>query len=279
MKKKGVSKEAQKKYDEFINEIPALLAALAGILRRDAMDFSLETVDAVENFYRDYISQKKKIFGKRLKIDADPERLRKMICAFIGEAMIQNAGGRWVLNDIEGDPTFETPVVDYINPDDPLPCLSPQEQIDRLVRKEPGIWRSVIEYAMNPDVLINNLGAKYIKSKHKKNGNWDRAELYFDGAEIDENAASRHIYFVLRWLHEKGLLKKSGSEWLETESDLDVGIYRDDVKKEAHAFLDGYYRRWYEENFIINFQIDPDMEFQGSEGLDELWEEFQRNKK
>jgi len=103
---------------------------------------------------------------------------------------------------------------------------------------------------------------------------WDRAEWYYDGEDIEFEAASRHIYFVLEWLDSKDLLTDTGRAWLLDREDLDVGLYREDVSPEAARFLDRYYKEWFEEQAIINFQIDTDMEFDGDEGLGELWSKF-----
>lgn len=107
---------------------------------------------------------------------------------------------------------------------------------------------------------------------------FDKAEWYYDGETIDENAASRHLYFVLRWLNGKGLLADSGKAWLSIEPTADVSLNSDDVTSEGADFLRSYYKRWYAEKAIINFQIDPDMEFSGSEGLDEYWAEFKKSR-
>jgi len=103
---------------------------------------------------------------------------------------------------------------------------------------------------------------------------WDKASLYYDGVEIDETGATRHIYFVLKWLQSHNLLQASGKLWLEDSDDVEVGLYREDVIEEAALFLDRYYREWYDGHGIINFQIDPDLEFKGDEGLEEYWEKF-----
>jgi hypothetical protein len=103
---------------------------------------------------------------------------------------------------------------------------------------------------------------------------WDKAALYYDGAEVDVAAATRHIYFVLNWLASQDLLTDSGKIWLNTRDDLEVGLFREDVVEEAAAFLDQYYGEWFDDRGIINFQIDTDLELDGDEGLGEYWKRF-----
>ena len=105
---------------------------------------------------------------------------------------------------------------------------------------------------------------------------WDRAEWYYDGEEVDFESASRHIFFVLEWLNAKDLLNESGRAWLDNREDLDVGLYREDMSGEAARFLDRHYKDWFEDQAIINYQIDPDLEFDGDEGLGALWGAFKR---
>ncbi|MFH2006740.1 MAG: hypothetical protein ABI333_09160 [bacterium] len=106
---------------------------------------------------------------------------------------------------------------------------------------------------------------------------WDRAEWYYDGEDVEFEAASRHIYFVLEWLDSQDLLNDQGRAWLLDREDLDVGLYREDVTPEAARFLDRHYKEWFEEQGIVNFQIDPELEFDGDEGLGEIWTEFQKS--
>ncbi len=107
---------------------------------------------------------------------------------------------------------------------------------------------------------------------------WDKARWYYDGDSLSLEDASRHIYFVLRWLAEKGLLKKSGQQWLgERELNLEVSLVRNDVTKQGTQFLDAYYETWLDE-VGVNMQMDP--KCGDEEGrLDRYWEKFQAERR
>lgn len=114
------------------------------------------------------------------------------------------------------------------------------------------------------------LKAIFNKMPEKKNV-WDKAKWYYDGVSVTKKSAIRHIYFVLKWLKEKQLLTEEGLEWYKVKNNLDIGLYRSMVNEQAADFLDKCYTKWYENESIANFQIDPNLKFTEDENLNRYW--------
>lgn len=132
----------------------------------------------------------------------------------------------------------------------------------------------VAERELNPKSKFDHDLLKNWKSKEV----WDKAEWYLDGGTTTVKGATQHIYFVLKWLKSKELLTQEGMEVLAGKNDPDVALYRDLLTPEGANFLDRYYKLWYENEGIINFQIDPSVRFEKDEKLGEYWDHFQENK-
>ncbi len=112
------------------------------------------------------------------------------------------------------------------------------------------------------------------EKEYTKNEVWDKAKWYYDGITVTKKSATRPIYFVLKWLKEKNLLTEEGLEWYKEKNNIDIGLYRSMVTAQAADFLDRCYKEWYEQEGIVNFQLDPDLQFVGDEQLNTYWEAY-----
>jgi len=119
---------------------------------------------------------------------------------------------------------------------------------------------------------------KELLKNWKRTEVWDKAEWYYDGGGTTIKGATQHIYFVLKWLKGKKLLTEEGLATYADKNNLDVALWRGAVTPEAADFLDRYYQLWYENECIINFQIDPSLKFEDDENLEEYWEHFLSNR-
>jgi hypothetical protein len=135
-----------------------------------------------------------------------------------------------------------------------------------------GEW--VADSVVNPKSIFD---PKLLK-KSKRQDVWDKASWYYDGDATTIKGATQHIYFVLKWLKGKDLLTKDGIDIYGEKNNLGVGLWRGAVVDEAADFLDRYYKLWYENEGIINFQIDPSLKFDNNENLEEYWEHFLKNR-
>ena len=127
---------------------------------------------------------------------------------------------------------------------------------------------------VNPKSKFDHDLLKNWKSKEV----WDLAEDHYETGGTTKKGATQHIYFVLKWLKGKDLLTAEGLAVFADKNNLEVGLWRDLVNAEGAGFLDRYYKLWYENEGIINFQIDPSLKFDRDENLDEYWEHYQVNK-
>jgi hypothetical protein len=116
-----------------------------------------------------------------------------------------------------------------------------------------------------------------LQKKVEKKDTWDKAEWAYDDFSINKKGATRHFYFVLKWLKEKDLLTENGISMYNDKNNLGVGLYRSLVKEQAADFLDRCYDAWYEVEGIANYQIDPSIKFEGELNLGKYWDEYLMN--
>ncbi|MFT5779208.1 MAG: hypothetical protein ACI837_002165 [Crocinitomicaceae bacterium] len=135
-----------------------------------------------------------------------------------------------------------------------------------------GEW--VADRVVNPRSKFDN----DLLKNWKREDVWDKADWYYDGAGTTIKGATQHIYFVLKWLKKKELLTSDGLSMYAEKNNLDVSLWRGAVLEEAADFLDRYYKLWYENECIINFQIDPSTKFVGDENLEEYWVHYMNNR-
>lgn len=138
MKKQKMNNAIISDYEGFIREIPDLLKRLTATSRIE-MNFTLENIGKMEEYYRSIASGKRDLPGEMAV-----EEFETMIKAFIGEAVIRNAAGQWVLNNAPGDSTYGTAVISYIC--DNFPRVSPREQMNRVNDEPPGVWVDLVSY-------------------------------------------------------------------------------------------------------------------------------------
>jgi hypothetical protein len=194
-----------------------------------------------------------------------------------------NENGKWGLIGLAGD-IIKEPCFDYIDHFDTY-----EGDLSQLVER--GLTRAVNG---TEEYYINRTGKIIAEKKRKTNSSvsqedffktlfekksekkevWDKAEWYYDGISVTKKSATRHIYFVLKWLKNKELLTEEGLEWNKDKNNVDIGLYRSMVTEQAADFLDRCYKEWYENESIVNFQIDPDLKFSEDEQLNIYWLEY-----
>lgn len=121
--------------------------------------------------------------------------------------------------------------------------------------------------------------AEQLTRKVKQEDTWDKAKWAYDGFTITKKGAIKPIYFVLKWLKGKDLLTNEGLECYKDKNNLEIGLHRFMVKEEGADFLDRYYKLWFDNEGIANFQLDPSTKFEGDEGLNGYWNFYINNKK
>ncbi len=137
-------------YEEFLVEIPMLLEDLQELLKKSRhyknvkVGFDDETLDRIESFYLAVLSGKE-------KIDVSQARINRIIIAYFGEALIERAGGKWILNDAKGDPSFGTPVVIDWSKNKDTVAFSPVERRELLIENCKPFLREMITYAVNKE--------------------------------------------------------------------------------------------------------------------------------
>jgi hypothetical protein len=143
----GVTRKMRKQYEEFLVEIPMLLEDLQELLDKSQaykqvkVAFDDESLDQIESFYLDVLAGKE-------KISISLARMNRIIIAYFGEALIERAGGRWDLNDVEGDPAFGTPVVvDWGEGE--VVAFSPVQRREILIENRQPFLREMINYSEN----------------------------------------------------------------------------------------------------------------------------------
>ena len=135
-------------YEEFLVEIPMLLEDLDELLKNShqykdvEVSFDDETLDKIESFYLDVISGKEKIY-------VSLARMNRIFIAYIGEAVIERAGGKWELNPMDKDPSFGTPVVI----DNDSIRISPVERRELLIKNREPFLRDMVNYCANKDKI------------------------------------------------------------------------------------------------------------------------------
>lgn len=103
---------------------------------------------------------------------------------------------------------------------------------------------------------------------------WDKGKWHLDEKSKPKKSAIRHIYFVLKWLKNKKMLTEEGLNIEKIKNNFDVELNRNLVTNIGADFLDRYYKKWFKNENIINFQIDSDLKFIEDEGLNSYWEEY-----
>lgn len=137
-------------YEEFLVEIPMLLEDLQELLEKSRrykdvkVGFDDKTLDRIESFYLDVLSGEE-------KIGVSQARMNRIIIAYFGEAVIERVGGRWDLNDAEGDPSFGTPVV--IDWAKEAIRISPVERREMLIENRNPFLRDMIAYCANKEKI------------------------------------------------------------------------------------------------------------------------------
>jgi hypothetical protein len=190
---------------------------------------------------------------------------------------------KWTLVNLNGNYQFE-PKFDYIDDFDKV-----QYELDY---KNSKLTRAVYK---NKDYYIDSFGntIREIKTIEKKfeeneiqnilthkierNEVWDKAIWSYDGFTITKKGAIRPYYFLLNWFAKKNLLTNSGIEALHDKNNLEIGLYRFMFQEKAAVFLDYFYKYWYEKQHIANYQLDPDLKFEGDENLEKYWELYNKN--
>lgn len=131
-------------------DFPALLAS-SNSCKNVIVSFELKTVDILENFFLDVISG-----AETINISLD--RLKRIILAYIGEAVIHHGGGRWEFCDDSKHPGFGTPIVKGYKYDEDGRGMIPVGVRDRLFEeKKGGIIRVAIEACAYKDVQQKKL--------------------------------------------------------------------------------------------------------------------------
>jgi hypothetical protein len=143
----GITQQMEDAYEEFLVEVPMLLEDLQGLLGKSKeytdvkVDFEDDTLDRIERFYLDVIDGKE-------KVDVSESRLGRIFIAYLGEAVIERAGGEWYLNTLDGDPAFGTPT---IAPKAGGVRFSPVERRELLKQNREPFLRSLVDYLANKE--------------------------------------------------------------------------------------------------------------------------------
>jgi hypothetical protein len=154
-----ISQEMEDDYEEFLVEIPMLLEDLQTLLSRSRnykdvkVNYDSDTLDRIESFYLDVLDEKE-------KVDVSRARLNRIIIAFFGDSLIQRAGGVWMLDDVENDRAFGTPVVINWAKGGAI-RFSPVERRELLIKNRKPFLRDFIEYAVNKEKFEEDLLKKF----------------------------------------------------------------------------------------------------------------------
>jgi hypothetical protein len=143
-------RQLREDYEEFLVEIPMLLEDLEAMMTRSEGHqggrpaFDHDGIERAERFYRD-------VLEGREDAGVSPNRLDRIMLAYLGQAVISRAGGTWDLHAVEGDPAFGTPVVvewgttgDYVR-------FSPVEWLEELKKRGGRSVREFIDYAIHQE--------------------------------------------------------------------------------------------------------------------------------
>jgi hypothetical protein len=156
------------KFNEFEVEIPMLIDDLAVSLssskgfKNQNLNYELSTVDIVEIFYLDIINGNEKVNFSRNHLD-------RIIIAYLGEALIHHAGGRWEMGE-DDDLTYGTPMIYGFNDDHDNIGFSPVGIRERFIKeKKNGIFRKSLEYCINKKHIEADLMAQMMNLSKKKN--------------------------------------------------------------------------------------------------------------
>lgn len=149
----GITQQMDDAYEEFLVEIPMLLEDLQDLLDKSKgyrdvkVDFEDDTLDRIEQFYLDVTDGKE-------KIGVSDARLGRIFIAYLGEAIIERAGGKWHLNSLEDDVAFGTPVV---FPKGGGIRFSPVERRELLKQNREPFLRSLVDYLANKEKFEEDL--------------------------------------------------------------------------------------------------------------------------
>jgi hypothetical protein len=146
----GLGRQLRDDYEEFLVEIPMLLEDLDALMAHGERyqgaraTFDDDGIERVELFYRE-------VLEGREDVGVSPNRLDRIMLAYLGQAVISRAGGTWDLHAVEGDPAFGTPVVvewgttgDYVR-------FSPVEWLEELKKQGGRSVREFIDYAIHQE--------------------------------------------------------------------------------------------------------------------------------
>lgn len=142
--------EMKDDYEEFLVELETLLSDLQELLARSKryrdvkVAFDDATLERVEAFYLDTLA------GKERPV-VSQARMNRIFIAYVGEAIRERAGGRWALDDAEGDPAFGTPVIIDWAPD--AIRISPVERRELLIQDRKPFLRELVDYCANKEKI------------------------------------------------------------------------------------------------------------------------------
>ncbi|MGZ7209987.1 MAG: hypothetical protein ACXVHV_08930, partial [Methanobacterium sp.] len=131
-------------FEEFEVEIPLMLEEDLPTFIQESRNytnaisgFSIKKIEEIEKFFLDIINGLE-------KIDISEDRFKRIVLAYIGESVIQNAGGNWIFCDDVKHPGFGTPIIKGYKDDDGMGML-PVGVRDRLFssKKQGIIWDAV----------------------------------------------------------------------------------------------------------------------------------------
>ena len=184
---------------------------------------------------------------------------------------------KWTLIDKSGTIKFE-PIFEYID--------SFKDSFDlttAIYNKERVYINKTGEIICKYDSIVASFDEIKIKDILKKvqikKDTWDKAKWSYDGFTITKKGAIKPFYFVLKWLKSKDLLTQEGIECFKDKNNLDIGLFRFMVNEQAGDFLDYFYDYWFENQHIVNYQIDPELKFDADENLNKYWDLYLMNKK
>jgi len=164
--------QLQNDFDEFEVEWPMLVDELAELMMTTGAlgaAQSLETLDGVDQVETFYLS----VLDGRARVEVSPDRLDRMILAFLGDFLIQKAGGHWAL-ELDGGPFHGCPQVVGWKDHDGL-SFEPVGLREKVrTTRTPGTFRDHLSWLMNKrekeaDIRreLNAIKANFQKSKRK----------------------------------------------------------------------------------------------------------------